>query len=153
MITILSILFFVGLVAVAIYIKKYEDNLEKSNEQKNSKKACKQCGQILNPGRIINTCSNCIRKQTAKWYRFAGITIITISFITGLILADTFREEKIDSEYFEYSYLEEKDIDEYTHEEFNIQLLLTTCICGLMFGLPLIEFSSIIYRLDLMIDK
>lgn len=150
---ILLIIFFVGLVAILFFIKKYEDSVEKRKEQLHNFKKCKYCGQEIKSYKILNICSNCARKQTSKLYKYAGITIIAISFFAGLILADTFKTEKIDDAYFKYSYSDENDVDEYIREEFNIQLLLTSCACGLMIGLPLIGFSSIIYRLDLMIDK
>ena len=150
---ILLVIFFVGLVAILFFIKKYEDNVEKRKEQLQNLKKCKHCGQEIKNYKTLNICSNCARKQTSKLYQYAGITIIAISFFTGLILADTFRNEKIDDEYFKYNYSDKKDVDEYIYDEFNIQLLLTSCACGLIIGLPLVEFSSIIYRLDLMLDK
>ena len=108
---ILLIIFFIGLVAILFFIKKYEDNVEKRKEQLHNFKKCKHCGQEIKSYKILNICSNCARKQTSKLYKYTGITIIAISFFAGLILADTFKTEKIDDAYFKYSYSDENDVD------------------------------------------
>lgn len=142
---------------------------------------CKTCGNEFEPNGYSNSCPDCRRRKTPKFYFIIGWSIIILGFIAGIIAGSTYREVTInyqtnlnntlaysyddDDDDDDYSSIYDDNDDEYSNSDyssnndnsdkgkFNAGLMFTIWFSTVLVGIIPLGIGSILYRLNLIIDK